>query len=258
MVVHLMSANKHSNQPFDTRLAAVEALHSYFRTKLADIVWDQGFVAPLSLYDALNDDDSEIRDVAAAAVSLILGQALAPIEAADRLLRLISDRFGATEVFKSVVVHRLLGHKSYPSLGISWEPDARTQLEDAMKFDDALFVIEKPNLYVDEVKETHRWLSVIPVINWDCDEDDILARLDEWLNDGLTAVHKLMDEEDGPLGWASDPNVYAICQRILNTSVKLIEMGKASQTLTQAVQVAREKQETSNNQIHGLLFATTN
>ena len=120
---------------------------------------EEHLVAILALYDSLNDDDDDIRDVGSAAVQSILGKALVPIEAANRLLLWLAQHYAGSSTFRQIIVRRVMGDSRYPA------PEnnvfsIQDQLQEAMKFDNSLFVIEEQNLFVDEVRETQRWTSL--------------------------------------------------------------------------------------------------
>lgn len=175
--------------------------------------------ALLALYDSLNDDDDDVRDVGSAAVKSILGQALVPIEAANRLLSWLSQRFGHDSTFRQVVVRRIMGDTRFPS------PESHTasvsdELQNAMKFDDSLFVIEEQNLFVDEVREAQRWVSIYDSLSWEA-KDPALEVLAEWSGDGIDELRRLVGEEDGPLGYGSKPEVFAILSRVVYASISL-------------------------------------
>ncbi|KAF3354653.1 GTP-binding protein rhoA [Verticillium dahliae VDG1] len=84
----MISAAGHEDQPFDTRFAATQSLKSY----LCACPSSEPALMPvlLTLYDALNDDDEEVRALAALASRPVLAnQTLLPLRAADSLLQLL-------------------------------------------------------------------------------------------------------------------------------------------------------------------------
>ncbi|RYC66047.1 hypothetical protein CHU98_g141 [Xylaria longipes] len=191
----------------------------------------------LALYDALTDDDVEVREAAAEAASSILGLALVPVEAGARLLRWLTARFGREPDFLMHVVGRMIGHNfgSYSFVttgaterdsaeadGSDWVP-AKSQLAEAMRFDDSLFVIEEHNQYIDEVREAKRWTDVFLSSDSSTAKDaraNANQALANWTLAGLRALTEIAQSEsavagDGPLGWTSKPQVFAICARIL-------------------------------------------
>jgi hypothetical protein len=183
----------------------------------------------VALYDALNDDDGEIRDLAANAASYILGQQLAPLEAATRLLHWLGQTFGHHEGFRNLAACRIVGHSSAarmatPVLPI-WEP-AESQLATAMKFDESLFVIEEQNLFVEEAREAERWTGIFASLPRP-DPDPTLDLLETWTMAGLQSIGRITEVEgDKALGWTSRPEVYAIITRIVSSSRLLLGLGR--------------------------------
>ncbi|KAJ4170239.1 hypothetical protein NW754_006379 [Fusarium falciforme] len=220
---HMMADAGLDDKDFDTRLAAAESLCSFFVGIEDEQDWarEEHLPALLALYDSLNDDDDDVRDVGSAAVKSILGQALVPIEAANRLLSWLSQRFGHDSTFRQVVVRRIMGDARFPT------PESHTasvsdQLQNAMKFDDSLFVIEEQNLFVDEVRETQRWVSIYENLSWEA-KDPALEALTVWSNAGIDEMRRLVGEEDGPLGYGSKPEVFAILSRVVYASAALVK-----------------------------------
>ncbi|KAJ4268477.1 hypothetical protein NW762_002540 [Fusarium torreyae] len=218
---HMVADAGLDDKDFDTRLATVESLCSFFTSIEQDQSWahEEHLPALLALYDSLNDDDDDIRDVGSAAVKSILGQALVPIEAANRLLSWLAQNHGDNSTFRQVIVRRIKGDSRYPSPETS-EVSVKDQLQEAMKFDDSLFVIEEQNLFVDEVRETQRWVSVYENLTWESN-DPILESLTKWTSAGLEAMQGLVSQEDGPLGYGSQPEVFAILSRVVRASAAL-------------------------------------
>lgn len=186
----------------------------------------------MALYDALNDDDDEVRDVAAAATIRILGRALAPLEAADRLLDHLAAQFGELPAFHNVVACRLAGVS--PRLA-EW-PDVRLAVEQAINFDDSLFAQEEQNLFVDEVRELRRFQRVARGLPWKAD-DDCVRRLIEWTTSGLRLIGEEERRDDGPLGLASDQHYFALCARLVISGVVLSKTAGASPTATSLQQL---------------------
>lgn len=181
----------------------------------------------LALYDALNDDDDEIRDEAADAASSILGTPLVAMEAVNSLLRWMTNHFGHLEEFKVETVCRMIGSSSRsgtlapagsppPSLGGSGEPTANStplllhrwtpaeaQLARALTSDDALFFVEEQNLFIEEVRETVRWADIaFRSLRWNntgpADGSSSppppppLLALESWATQGLRALIRLL------------------------------------------------------------------
>jgi hypothetical protein len=231
------------SQAFDTRFAAAESLRSFFNVIKDTCVTEDCLTALFALYDTLNDDDDEVRDVGSAAASSILGDFLVPLEASRRLLQWLCRTFGDTASFRAAVASRMTGASNALSSEQDWVP-AETQLNKAVQFDDSLFVIEEKNLYVDEIRESRRWAGVFTSLEWSSDTDTV-TRLEDWLwrQGGTARLLQLLDEDDGPLGWASDPKVFAVCSRMILSSIAVESKGCASPGLCDALSSIRNKLE---------------
>ncbi|KAI1777873.1 putative death-receptor fusion protein-domain-containing protein [Hypoxylon cercidicola] len=265
----MMSDAGMADRTFDTRMAAVSAMRSFSSRipfpptgpSTAHLPW------LLALYDALNDDDEEIRAAAASAASPVLSnQRLVPVEAGQRLLRWLVARFGSTAAFRAHVACRVAGHatpapalaEAVPTgsasamLPPSGWPPAAAQLAEALRFDDALFVVEDQNLYVDEVREARRWsraFSSLPPPSPSSPD----ATLSEWILAGLRTLTRLAREKerDGPLGWTAKPEVFAICARVLVGGAALARAGDGGV----GEELGRFRDEGRKAGVHGLLLA---
>lgn len=267
----MMSDAGMADRTWDTRMAAVTAIRT-FSLSIIPFLTDQ---APstahlswlLALYDALNDDDDEIRAAAAIAASPILSnRRLVSVEAGLRLLNWLLANFGATEEFRAHVVCRMAGHTTTSTVNAllsDWTP-AEAQLAEAMRFDDALFVIEEQNLYIDEVREARRWARMYSSLppspptsspsrsSSSSSPDEATSTLSQWTLAGLQTLTRLVREnEDGPLGWTAKPEVFAICARILIGGAALAKAGDVAV----AEELGRFRDEAVKAGVHGLLLA---
>ena len=190
----------------------------------------------LALYDALNDDDDEVREVAASAVQSISGYPLVSLEASTYLLDWLTQSLPTSPSLKRIVCSRLAGAPA--STDTKWEA-AEARLDASLVVDDSLFVVEEQNLFIDEVREAKRWASAYLALDWDA-SDEIHSQLDKWLQGGLSRLRDLLGREDGPLGWASNPNAFAICSIILIESVAVATHGQASLDLRESLRGVQE------------------
>lgn len=186
----------------------------------------------MALYDVLNDDDDEVRHVGSAAARSLLGRLLVPVEAANALLTWLSEMFKDSSTFRGIVAARMVGSHGTLDASVEWK-SAEEQLNMALTFDDALFVIEESNLFVDEVREAKRWSRVFASLSWSS-TDESLVKLNSWVAGGLNQLSQLTSKSDGPLGWASTPEVFAISYRLLLASPTIFYNGQASGELENA------------------------
>jgi len=218
-------------QTFDTRYAAALALRSFASTVGEKELAEPFVPITLAIYDALLDDDEEVRDVAAQAAASMTGKATFPVAAADTMAPWMAGRFCRVPHFRAQVASRMVGHvvgvAAPTEAALSWTP-AAAQLEVAMRFDDALFAVEDPNLFVDEVREAERWARVLAALPR-IDPDESVAALEAWTADGLRTLVRLAEQRgDGPLGWTAKADVFAVCSRVLRSAVALAGLSRDS------------------------------
>ena len=175
-----------------------------------------------------------------------------PIEAADSLLAWLAQNFTNSRAFQRIVASRIAGASSTAAAPAAEWRSADAQLRAALEVDDSLFAVEEQNLFVDEVREAERWLAALRVLDWD-PADECLASLDRWVAGGLRRIAQLMDQEDGPLGWASKPAVFAICARVIHCAVALAG-DRGSEQLRGALADARTKAEACTTHLSGFII----
>ncbi|PQE06896.1 HEAT repeat protein [Rutstroemia sp. NJR-2017a BVV2] len=225
-----------AHRDFDTRFAAAKAL-SYFFTCLPDAYQWQASLLPslVVLYDTLNDDDDEIRELGAQTVSLILGQPLIPLAASEIYTFWLQQNFPGNQLFGWNVICRVTGSESVIYDETANLHSAEDQLSAAMKQDDALFVEEEQNLFIDEVREVKLWSKILSKLLLENNMADHLQTqiqtLVHWVQAGLEKLNVLAQETDGPLGWTSNPKMFAVCTRILLSAKTLLGEGGQSATL---------------------------
>ncbi|EFQ24898.1 uncharacterized protein GLRG_00042 [Colletotrichum graminicola M1.001] len=254
----MMSSALVDSRPFDTRIAATASLASFFASSSAAAdAADEAARLPalVALYDALNDDDDEVRDLASVSAGHVLARPLAALDAAPLLLVHIARDYRDAPAFHALLASRLAGHSSEDA----WEP-AEAQLATALRFDDSLFVVEEQNLFIDEVRESTRWAAVLEdVFSPSSSSSSATATttaLTQWTSSGLDALLGLVspdDAVDGPLGWASDPQVYAVCARVLVCAAALTRTGAAGAELLRN-KLERFRSAGRRGRLHGLLL----
>ncbi|KAK2070621.1 hypothetical protein P8C59_005100 [Phyllachora maydis] len=254
----MMSDALGPEKSFDTRYAAATALKS-FAWGTTPQQASQPHLVPffISLYDALVDDDDEVRDEAAAAVAHLLGRALEPMAAADSLVTWLAEHFGALDAFRWEAVRRVAGQPPHAVSDAdvhsqAWVP-AEAQLRKAMQRDDSLFAIEEQNLFSEEVRETRRWRGALRLASRGArrHDDAPVAYLRAWTRAGMTCLVQLADDrDDGPLGWTSDQHVFALCARLLLGAATLAQHDSVLGGL-----LGEFKARTGRNRLHRLLVA---
>ncbi|KAG9246942.1 HEAT repeat protein-like protein [Calycina marina] len=215
---------------FDMRYAAVEALSLFYGApQLGKDSMSNEHAIPsvFALYDSLNDDDDELRDLSAATVSTILGMTLLPLAAQAELVKLIQELYSTNDKHISRLISRMTGTELSEHSNTMPEPRmlllVKSQLAEAMQEDSSLFAEEKQNLFVDEVREAQTWCEVFRAVNVD-DMDarsveklwrEPLGRLNSWVLAGLQELRKILAKENDSLSWTSKPVGFGICMRII-------------------------------------------
>lgn len=205
----------------------------------------------VAVYDALLDDDEDVREKAAMITSCITDKevfdpvfTLSPPAAVSRLLQFLTPKLKNSRVLFVEAVYRLTGMRSLFKLGpakvalifeghildgslISESPPTARKpslhlfsfvgiLQQAKNQDDVLFAEEKQNLFIDPVREAERWAEVLfrsPLSQWTA---NLVRELGDWTLEGLKElIEATRAKEDGPLGWTSKPDVFALGMRLI-------------------------------------------
>ena len=208
-------------QELDLRFAAAVTIRGFVR-----IIFDcpqswqhiaqQTLDVMFAIYDALNDDDEELRVIAAEAASLLLsisGKKIfvrqpVPLVAQQMIVtRLLTLHFGSS-LFAREAILRLSGGDLRQTV--------KQQLNDALANNSTLFVVERQNLYIDDVREAHLWSRAMKRVNPRNISADVLEAFVQWAVQGYHALMSRTTEiTDGPLGWTSKPEVFTIGMRII-------------------------------------------
>ncbi|KAJ9639502.1 hypothetical protein H2199_006537 [Coniosporium tulheliwenetii] len=136
----------------------------------------------LVTYDALNDDDDEIRDVATKVVTRIIagpryrdGMAdVVPLVASQRLAEYLAKTYPGSRDLCEEAVHRVMG--SVSPLDV---------LQQTQKDSTVLFVQEKQNLFIDDVKEVVIWSRVLKSLSDEAVMRGRAAYFSKWIWSGL-------------------------------------------------------------------------
>jgi len=193
----------------------------------------------LILYDLLNDDDEEIRDVAASTASWILSYSpvspgiavvLGPLNASSLLARFITEEYSDSAQFARRVIRYLTGQE--PRISGS---DTQTHLvavsdliAEYRRENTVLFVEEKQNLFIDYVREVDVWSPVLVNLKKNACPETLVRQLSSWVSEGLQYLSSLVSQKegkDGLLGWLSNPDSFALGVRVISISVALASPG---------------------------------
>jgi hypothetical protein len=209
--------------------------------------WEPLIPSLLALYNSLNDDDEEIRIIAASAVSSILKTSLAPPAASEKFVDWLNIRCNSSPRFIWNILYRMTGSTSTARYKNPQEDRLmpfQTEFKLALKQDDSLFAQEEQNLFIDDVREISLWGKLLQEVpcrafllprEWSASDYNKLRDWDEytkassvitefavWVADAITVLHSTM-RKDGPLGWTSKPLAFKAAFRVLHCANVLLD-----------------------------------
>jgi hypothetical protein len=243
--IRLLRSTIIDTNPFDMRFAAVSSLSGL--SSLWHICPSSKTTGPvllalgLVLYDMLNDDDDEVRDVAASVCAKVfvaqgyrgIKETTVPILTTHHLATFLATRFQTSTYLASHSLTRLAN----PTLPFT------QVLADARKEDSALFATEKQNLYFDASLDAVLWSRILAHIR--VSPSDRLV-LKAWVLDALHVLGETAEKEvDGALGWSSKSDVFTLGIRVFCASEVVLD-GDVMLALGLFLEKARE------GEVHGL------
>ncbi|KAL4785390.1 putative death-receptor fusion protein-domain-containing protein [Aspergillus varians] len=184
----------------------------------------------LILYDLLNDDDEELRDIAASTASWILSYssvspqkavALSPLNASELFATFVTDTYAESQLLFTRAVRYILGLE--PRIGDS---SSRTGLipvseitAEIRKESTVLFEEEKQNLFIEVIREIDLWSGVLTRLAKAAYDEQLLKEVFNWVSDGLTCFADILarpDGEDGLVGWMAKPEAYTLGVQVIS------------------------------------------
>lgn len=176
----------------------------------------------LALYDALNDDDSDLREMAAQAVGRFNSLenhggrntiVKVPIVAARSLCTYLVQHRASAHNLLGVAIGRLTGQSVRMAKAL--EPVNAT-LRQVLHQKRRLFEEEKQNLYRDNVREAEIWACVLMRLSWIASSQVLIDTFVTWTMEGLnTLMEQTKSDLDGPLGWSSKGATFTLGMRVL-------------------------------------------
>jgi hypothetical protein len=173
------------------------------------------------VYDCLLDDDEDVRAIGAQiAVKIVKGldvvaesDDVVPDVAARMLTTHLSSAFPSSATLAFGCCKRMLGQHVHLQISSS-----EALLQRALQADNTLFGEEKQNLYLDEIKEAQLWSQVLKSMGAGAASQELLDMLKSWAIEGIECLTtKAEKEEDGALGWATNPDVLTLGMRVICT-----------------------------------------
>jgi hypothetical protein len=169
----------------------------------------------------VNDDDDEIRDLAAITTTHLLRSwtgdstlaPVIPILSTQRIALFLAHNFVGSKHLHKEALRRLIltpigGH-------VPTRPFA-AMLANERKEETALFAREKQNLFKDETADAAFWSRVLKLVSPPGKSSVLVKEFRAWVVAALsTLIQATRGEEDGPLGWTSKPEVFALGIRVI-------------------------------------------
>jgi hypothetical protein len=225
--------------PFDTRFAAAQsvcALHHLWTAHTSTSAPSPHVLGlGLILYDMLQDDDDEIRDLAALAPSTFISttsskkvEPTVPILATQHLLTHLLTLFPKSSALATHALRRLTSPN--PSTVLFKTPFAAS-LDEVTRPQTALFAQEKQNLFKDDVLDALCWARVLSSGIASALPASVLESAATWTQDALAVLTaRYESESDGALGWASKPEVFTWLIRMVCLSETVLQSGGKGKT----------------------------
>lgn len=193
-----------------------------------------GLLQPLNLaiLSALSDDDDEIRDLAAKVVGRLSKKRCVPEAALAVWTKWLVEHYATpwaedadNSSFADEVTLRVMHPRTRYSPLPEWASmSVREELGRALVEDNALFVEESQNLYIDEVVQTQTWLAFFDQLD-DTSRTKAAKVIGSWALGGLeTLVERCQANYDGPFGWTSKVEVFHLVMRVILASRKVVEV----------------------------------
>lgn len=219
------------SQEFTTRHSAVASMKSFIQASHA--AGPPSEAVPflldiyLILYDMLNDDDEELRDISAIAASYVLANhqgspggsasTLVPLAASARLAQFLATNYQASPALLHGAIRRLIGQQiKIPGFSMVC---VSALLNESMGNSTVLFVEEKQNLFIDDAREAYVWYNVLRQLKAEPGAiDSALAKeFPRWVSDGLLCLTKTTELETagGLLGFTSKPEIFTVGLRVI-------------------------------------------
>ncbi|KAI9734539.1 MAG: hypothetical protein M1834_002140 [Cirrosporium novae-zelandiae] len=191
----------------------------------------------LTLYDVMNDDDEEIRDVGAAVASVVVvddasegTMPLNPLAASPQLLDFLTKNFSNSPDLMRAAITRLSGSSNAPNSPTNTKtdpltlPSAPDLLQQAQQEDTSLFVEEKQNLFIDPVLEIAKWSNLLTHLSLPPSTSPpptlLISPFKLYIHTGLHALKTTLASTppSGPLGWTSKPETFVLGLRFLHAA----------------------------------------
>ena len=183
----------------------------------------------LTAYDLLNDDDEDIRLLAAMAASRILAAGGSPSLQDDAVPAVAVQRLTASMIRQWPMDHEFADEvirRSFGDLKLS----VAVRRKKLMASNTTLFAEEKQNLYVDDAGEAKAWSQALMRLSPTVVPRSAIMKLSHWTTDGL---HDLATniKDHGPLGSSSDPQLFKLGLQVVYGAEYLLHLSGVGKRL---------------------------
>ncbi|TKX22999.1 hypothetical protein C1H76_4738 [Elsinoe australis] len=217
------------DQPFDTRFAAATALEKV-QQGLPFLRYDDNFANmvvdyAILVYDLTNDDDDEVRGVAAKVACRLFSsevnhvKRLVPLAAGSQMLSQLVRQHVSSTYLAFVAVSRLISSSHHNRTSETVMDLLRTQTTE----ENVLFAEEKQNLFIDPAREARVWSKLLMSLAPDAIGRSEMQNLQNWTIEGLIALDDTANAlAGGPLGWSYKPDSFALGLRVIYSAQTLL------------------------------------
>ena len=136
-----------------------------------------------------------------------------PLAASQQLAKSLAMNYADSQALCQMAIRKMTNWQSKSEL---LGRPVKDLLREARQEDNALFVQEKQNLFIDEVREALVWSRVLRSLSPSGISRDLAQKFTVWVIEGLQVLKDTADaEEDGPLGWSSKAEVFTLGMQVI-------------------------------------------
>ncbi|OJJ31583.1 hypothetical protein ASPWEDRAFT_697288 [Aspergillus wentii DTO 134E9] len=193
----------------------------------------------LILYDMLNDDDEELRDIAASTASWVLSYssvspskavALASLPAAELLAEFIAGNYASSPLLGNKILRYIAGQEPRINGFVSQTKLTPVSylVSEFRKESTVLFVEEKQNLFIDEIRDVDIWTRKLNQLTDISFDGSLIQEISKWVFEAVSYLAETTAQSagaDGLLGWASKPEVFTLGVRAISLAAAFSSEG---------------------------------
>lgn len=186
----------------------------------------------------LNDDDEDVREIAASAASAILSSEgtlssvlmnQSPLAASEKLAIFLGDNFRDERLFHIAALKRIWFSSTSTRENWNFEQEitkcsVKVLLESLQRDSNALFEEERQNLYIDDIREAEIWSRILKITR--PPEEDCLNSVGDWVLTGLRDLRNHLNDNvdfDGPLGLTSQSDTLKLFVRVITLAAVTLD-----------------------------------